>query len=425
MDTDSWLSITAIVVAVVLLFIVAASEAAIIYISRSRARVYLRTADERGEALHRYITERQRTLSALNLGRNLAAVFGTAAAMHLAAVHGDLSWQRALATAALSLVVIGVVDGIPDVVASRNPEFWGLLLTPLTRVLGLFFTPLAWLLDLPGRLIARLPLAPPRTPLVEEQEVLLRRLEMHEPGEGMEDDEREMIRGVIGLVETTAREIMKPRIDLGAVSTSATLSDVLDLIVEKGFSRIPLYEDSIDNIIGIVYAKDLLRYARTEGAPPALRDIARPPYFIPESKKVDDLLSELRANKIHIAIVVDEYGGTAGIVTTEDILEEIVGEIEDEYDTADPQIERVTDSELLLDGRVSVDEVNELLHTELNNEDVDTVGGFVANHLGKMPITGDEVRVDGVVIRVLDVQGNRIKRLRIEKTAGPVTSAAQ
>ena len=410
------MSIAAIAAAAVLLFIVAASEAAIIYISRSRARMFIRATDQRSEALHRYMGERQRTLSALNLGRNLAVVAGTAAAMHLVSGTDGLTWREAALTAGLSLVAIGVLDGIPDVVASRNPEFWALVLTPVLRLLGLIFTPLAWLLDLPGRLIARLPLAPERTAEVDEQEALLRLMEMEQPG-SIEDDERQMIRGVMGLVDTTAREIMVPRIDIAAVSTEATIDAVLDIVVEKGFSRVPLYTETIDNIVGIVYAKDVLRQMRNGATPLSLQEIARLAYFIPETKKVDELLTELRAQKIHIAVVVDEYGGTAGLVTTEDILEEIVGEIEDEYDTGEPQVERLSETEVILDARLPLDDLNDIFHAGIEDVDVDTVAGFVFNQLGKMPSPGDEVRVDGLIIHVLDVQGNRIRRVRVAKVA--------
>jgi CBS domain containing-hemolysin-like protein len=296
------------------------------------------------------------------------------------------------------------------------------MLTPVLRLLGLIFNPLAMVLDLPGRLIAMLPIAPARTQAAEEQEVLLRLMEMQR-GEGVEDEERDMIRGVIGLEETTAREIMVPRIDVVALSSDATLDDALDVVVQKGYSRIPLYDGQIDNICGVVYAKDVLRHVRNNGsAPVSLKEIARPPYFIPETKKVDELLAEFRRQKIHIAIVVDEYGGTAGLVTTEDILEEIVGEIEDEYDVGEPQVERISSSEAIIDARLPLDELNELMDANLEDEEVDTVGGFVFNQLGKMPAPGDEVRVDGIVIRVLDVQGNRIRKVRVEKVASEPVS---
>jgi CBS domain containing-hemolysin-like protein len=190
----------------------------------------------------------------------------------------------------------------------------------------------------------------------------------------------------------------------------------LKVIVERGFSRVPLYEDTIDNIVGIVYAKDLLR-CLTENRRPPLKEIARPPYFIPESKRVDELLAELRLSKVHIAIVVDEYGGTAGLVTIEDLLEEIVGEIQDEYDREEAPIERLNESEAILDARVSIDALKELFGfvVDEGESDYDTIGGFVYHHLGKVPVAGDEVRVDGLTLRVLSVIGRRIKKVRATK----------
>jgi CBS domain containing-hemolysin-like protein len=207
---------------------------------------------------------------------------------------------------------------------------------------------------------------------------------------------------------------MAPRIDIAALDVTETIDDALALIVARGFSRIPLYDETIDNVVGVIYAKDLLR-CLTEGRRPSLRDIARPAYFIPESKRVDELLADLKRSKVHIAIVVDEYGGTAGLVTIEDLLEEIVGEIQDEYDREETPIERVNATEAVLDARVSIDSLRELFGFETEDEDYDTVGGFVYHHLGKVPVAGDEVRVDGLTLRVLSVLGRRIKKVRATK----------
>jgi CBS domain containing-hemolysin-like protein len=227
-----------------------------------------------------------------------------------------------------------------------------------------------------------------------------------------------MIEGVIGLEETTAREIMAPRIDIAAVEDDATIDDALKVIVERGFSRIPVYHETIDNVVGVVYAKDLLR-CLAEGRRPTLSEIARPPYFIPESKRVDELLRDLRQSKVHIAIVVDEYGGTAGLVTIEDLLEEIVGEIQDEYDREEAPIERVSESEVILDARVSIGVLSDLFGFEpdAEDQDYDTIGGFVYHHLGKVPAASDEVRVDGLTLRVLSVLGRRIKKVRATKVS--------
>jgi CBS domain containing-hemolysin-like protein len=213
------------------------------------------------------------------------------------------------------------------------------------------------------------------------------------------------------------REIMVPRIDMVAVEADATVDDVLRLVIDKGFSRIPVYEETIDNIIGVVYAKDLLRCLAEGRHPASLKEIARPPYFIPEGKRIDELLAELREHKVHMAIVVDEYGGTAGLVTIEDVLEEIVGEIQDEFDREEVSIERLTDTEAVLDARVSLDALNELFGLEIKSEDYDTVGGFVYHQLGRMPAPGDEVRADGLVLRVLSIHGHRIKKIRVTKVA--------
>jgi CBS domain containing-hemolysin-like protein len=205
---------------------------------------------------------------------------------------------------------------------------------------------------------------------------------------------------------------MTPRIDIAAVDTDSTAEDAIKLIVEKGYSRIPLYEKNADTIVGIVYAKDLFRFLADGAMPAKLADIARKPFFVPESKRVDDLLTEMRKQRTHMAIVVDEYGGTAGLVTIEDMLEEIVGEIEDEHDVAEEHIVRVSDNEALLDGRVSIDDVNELFHTVIDAQDFDTIGGCVFHLLGRMPVVGDETETAGLKLQVLAVDGHRVKRVR-------------
>ena len=252
-----------------------------------------------------------------------------------------------------------------------------------------------------------------------EAQELLHLVEMEEEAGVIEAEEREMIRGIINLVDTTTREIMVPRIDIAAVDTEDSPDEAMRLIVERGFSRIPLYEGAIDNVVGVLYVKDLIRYLADGKKPPSLKEIARPAYFVPESKKVDELLAELRQNKVHMAIVVDEYGGTAGLVTIEDLLEEIVGEIEDEYDRSEVTIERVSEDEAVLDARVSIDEMNELFGLTVEGEDFDTVGGFVYHLLGKMPTPGDEVSANGLRLRVLSVLGRRIKKVRVTREPQP------
>ncbi|MBM2827135.1 MAG: hypothetical protein HW403_1199 [Dehalococcoidia bacterium] len=215
------------------------------------------------------------------------------------------------------------------------------------------------------------------------------------------------------LKETMAREIMVPRIDIVAVEEDAPMSHVLDMAAERGYSRIPVYRETIDNVVGVLYVKDLLQVLRTSNPAPPISSLARPPHFIPESMKISDLMAEFRQQKVHMAIVVDEYGGTAGLVTIEDLLEEIVGEIEDEYDREEVQIERISDWEYVIDARLDVDEFNELLGLDIQKEDFDTIGGFLYARLGRIPTPGDEVCVDGHNITVLSTSGQRIRKVRV------------
>ncbi|MGH2593648.1 MAG: hemolysin family protein, partial [Anaerolineae bacterium] len=238
----------------------------------------------------------------------------------------------------------------------------------------------------------------------------------------LEEDEKEMIYSVFEIGDTLAREVMVPRIDMVAVEADTPLLEAADVAITHGHSRIPVYEETIDHIAGILYAKDLLKVLRQQGRSGGMRlaDLARPAYFVPETKKVDVLLKELQQRRVHMAIVIDEYGGTAGLVTIEDILEEIVGEIRDEYDESEePTIKRLGGGEYEIDARAQIDDVNDLLQVKLSDEESDTLGGFIYNVLGKVPAPGDEIEVEGVRLKVLDVQDRRIGKIHVHQLVSP------
>jgi CBS domain containing-hemolysin-like protein len=208
---------------------------------------------------------------------------------------------------------------------------------------------------------------------------------------------------------------MVPRIDVVAMPRESTLGALLDKIVQTGYSRIPVVADTIDNVVGLVYAKDVLRALRAGDLDDPAGPIARTAYFVPDTKKVDELLQDLQTKRVHLAIVVDEYGGTAGIVSIEDLLEEIVGEIRDEYDVNEAiPIERIDERESIVDARVSIRDVNEALDLHLDVEELDTLGGLVYHELGKVPTEGDMVRVNGCLVTVMSTEGRRIKKLRVQ-----------
>lgn len=247
--------------------------------------------------------------------------------------------------------------------------------------------------------------------LVEQDE---REREVEDSG-GLEDNERRMIRGIFDLDETLVKEIMTPRVDLISLSATATVEEVKQKIINSGHSRIPVYTESIDDIQGIVYSKDLLDDQRLASIT-EIRDLAHRPIFIPETKNVGVLLEEFKQNKIHIAVVIDEYGGTAGVVTIEDILEEIVGEIRDEFDKNEEDLVciEVAPDTLIVDGRVPIDQINELWDMAISEEEeYDTVAGFVASELGRIPAPGESIQLKNLDCLVLEGNERKINKLKL------------
>ena len=252
-------------------------------------------------------------------------------------------------------------------------------------------------------------------PGVITEEDLRAYMDASEEGGALKEDEKEMIYSIFSLDDTTAREIMVPRIDMVAVEADTSVMAALDLILAAGHSRLPVYVDNIDNIVGVLYAKDLLAHWRSGGESRSVYGLEREVQFIPETKLVSELLRELQAKKVQIAIVVDEYGGMAGLVTIEDILEEIVGEIQDEYDADEFVMERVSDDEFIFNARMDLDDINEELDVKLPTEDSDTLGGLIYTILGRVPHVGDTVDVEDLHLTVLTVDGHRIKTVKIQR----------
>ncbi|WP_408954861.1 hemolysin family protein [Natroniella sp. ANB-PHB2] len=231
----------------------------------------------------------------------------------------------------------------------------------------------------------------------------------------IESDEKKMINSIFEFDDTLVKEIMVPRIDMICVEINDTSEKLIDIIIDKGFSRIPVYNETIDNIVGVVYAKDLLLLLKKEKFEADIKEIMRPAYYIPATKEVDSLLSELRKEKIHMAIVLDEYGGTDGLVTIEDLLEEIVGDIQDEYDKETKLIKEIDKGEILVDGRVDIDEINELLEIDLPEEDYETISGFILSKLGYVPDEGEEIEYQNLKVVVQKIVRRRISEVRLKR----------
>ena len=371
----------------------------------------------RGADLVDGILEREEWhLSALLILKNSALIVAASLTTILAIGYAP-QWGTVAAICALTLLVLLLCRLLPRTWAMRDPEGVVLLLARPIRWLGVVLYPFVRAFRAITNLLvgdSREGEAPKDAAEIEEELRLF--IDAGEEEGYIEEGEGKMIASICDFDATLVREIMVPRIDMVALESGASIKEALDVIVETGYSRIPVYEGAIENILGILNAKDLLAHMKdNNNSQPDLRELLRPAHFVPETNKVGEVLEELQRERIQLAIVVDEYGGIAGLVTVEDALEEIVGEIEDEYDTVEPSSEMVSDKEAVFNARIDLDDVNRLMNTELPTEDSDTLGGLIYSKLGEVPKAGDEVVVDGVHITVLSLLGRRIKKVRVVK----------
>ncbi len=254
--------------------------------------------------------------------------------------------------------------------------------------------------------------------LVTEEEIKMM-VDAGSEGGAIEDEEKEMIYSIFQFGDTLAREVMVPRIDMIALEINTPLQEALNTMVDAGHSRIPVYDESIDHIRGLLYAKDLLMLWRNGETDRPIKDLLRPAHFVPESKKADDLLADMQQRKVHLAIVVDEYGGTAGLVTLEDLIEEIVGEIRDEYDFNEEEVyQKIADDEYIFDAGIDLDDLNRLLDSSLSTDDSDTLGGYIFGKLGAVPIEGQKIEIAEahLLLEVLSVDDRRLRKIRLTRT---------
>jgi len=332
-----------------------------------------------------------------------------------------------LVTFVVSIVSIVLGELIPKGFALANPDRIALAVSGPITLFAKIVSPLVAVLVALTKLISKpFGIDTTRTPELSAAEIRLIVEQGSQQGV-LEAEEEQMISAVMSLSDSKLHEVMVPRIDIVAIDQEASFDDAVTLVLTEGHSRTPLYKESVDHIVGILYAKDLLRIIAAGGPRPRLRDIMRPALFVPESQSVDDLLHELQRRRVHMAIVLDEYGGTAGLVTIEDLLEEIVGEIQDEFDEEEPMKVIVRDGEAILDGRADIDQLGELVDPALeleDDEEYDTVGGFVYHRIGRVPVVGDTVSVDPFKITVIKVTGRRVGKVRVIWDASAVRSVA-
>lgn len=413
-------SIGILVVASVLGCYFAACNVALKRFSRKRLTEHLEAAG-RAEQLDRLLPRLDRYILLTGAIRSLMTLLIFTGVLLLTESAGWFEHEVARYAVAIALAAILV-----SVVCVAVPVSWarysgeGLIAwsMPVLGVLGAVFDPLLRLMQVFDPLIRRLSGADLKPENGDEiTDEVLSVVEEHDRGGAVNERQKEMLEAVFDLAHTAAGEIMTPRTDVQGIEVSSTLEQVRDLIIRDGHSRYPVYEESLDQIVGVLYAKDMLRYVGADVQAFDIRQAMREALLVPESKPVQELLAEFKARKIHIAIVLDEYGGTAGLVTVEDIVEEVVGEIQDEYEQEEeaPSIQRVDERTCEVDARVYVDDLNDELDTNLpEDEDYDTIGGFVTATLGRIPDVDESFEYENLRLTVLDAQRTRVNRVRVE-----------
>ena len=416
MEIDSTLPWVALAISGFCFVIVSLAEASLLSVRRERVQMLVAQGVGGAEALDGLHTIPRGPAWALSVLKYLFIVLVLASGAALLVALDGVHWAVLYGAALAVLALLGLILAVTSALAQVFGEAIGLRVAPQARRLTRILRPVLAVEAAIARRVVRIR----GEEANDSRESGLDEfgLSIESNGDALDEREARMIRGVVGLDQTTAREIMVPRVDVVAVELGTPLIKMIDRMLQSGHSRLPVYTGDLDHIEGIVYSRDLLGLLSRKKDPPQElnRDVIRSALFIPETKTLEELLNEFQERQLQIAIVVDEYGGVAGLVTIEDLLEEIVGEIHDEFDVEEPEIEVVSDREFLMDARVGIDKLHELLQVAVEGDGFDTVGGFVYERLGRIPSSGDVVEYDGLKIEVVSTVGRRLKKLRVTKT---------
>ncbi len=394
----------------------ASAETALTSISRIKLRRLVEEGNQRAAVIEKLHREPNDYLTAILTTNTLAIVVSATCADLIADNHGMGAFFPQLLVSFVDAVLVLVFAEITAKSLALSNMGYALRVAPAVSAITGFLRPALRLMSGFARLVSR-SRGTVKGPFVTEEELKMLVTVGEEEGI-IEEEEREMIHGIIEIGDMTVRETMIPRIDIVAVEVTRPISEIVGLILKHGHTRIPVYDDTIDHIVGVAYAKDLLRYSSQRrgesGKNGDLRKVLRKPYFVPENKNLSEFLHEMRENRVHMAIVIDEHGQTAGMITIEDIIEEIVGPIRDEYDAMEEEeLQFLAPNDAVLDARVSLDDAREALGLRLEAEDVDSLGGFIYTHLGTIPKSGEVINVEGASMTVETVLGQRIGKVRV------------
>jgi len=413
--TSKWPEVAALVLLVGVAAFFAASEAAIVATSRIRARALLEKKIRGAARLVRLVEDRNRTLTTVLIGSTFVLLAADSLATYLFLQWGvphAVVWSTVVMT--IAILVFGEI--LPKTVAVSTGDRTALRIAPLLNIVKGCLTPLTaaflWITDGLVRIFGG---HPHGGPYVTEEDIKTL-VNVGVEQKVLEEEERELIHSIIEFGDTIVREVMTPRTDMVTVSVTSSPRRALDLVIAEGYSKLPVYDETVDNVIGVVHDRELL-IALSNGtiASTNLRTLMRPVTLVPENKRISELLREMQRGKYSLAIVLDEYGGTAGLVTMEDLLEEIVGEIRDEHDEGEEEaIRRLSDDEWVVEAGTNIEDVNNALGITLPHEEFETIGGYIVGLFGRLPREGEEIEAgNGIWLRVDRTRGRRILAVRV------------
>lgn len=419
---DIYYRIALLIILLILSSLFSSSETALTSLTIAKIR-QIREYDEEGASLLKRAKKRLNTmLATILIGNNIVNIAATAILTELTINIFRGKGSTIIATVVMTILILLFGEITPKTFAAQNPERVAIRIVGPLNLLSKIFKPILLILNGITSFIIKIlgGKVSNNVPFVTEEEIMSL-VDVGEEEGILAHQEKEMIEGIFEIDDLEVTEVMVPRIDMIAISEDASMEEALQVIIKHGHSRIPVYKDTIDNITGILYAKDLLPFVSRkddEFSSASISQLMREAYYVPETKKINKLLKELQQNKIHMAIVLDEYGGTEGLVTIEDILEEIVGDIFDEYDNEIQLVEKVRDNVYIAKAEISLEEINELFDCDLPEEDFDSLGGFVFSTLGRVPVKGDTIQCDGLSMKVAKLQNRRIIQIEIRKSEG-------
>lgn len=411
-----WLEVLALLLLILAAAFFAACEASLVSLSRLRARGMLERNVRGAKEVVRLLEDRNRFLTSVLVGNTAVLLAADSLATYLF-INAGIPQAALWSTIAMTILLLLFGEIIPKTVAISNSDRWAPRLAPFMSRVEVVLTPVVRSFVFVTDAIVRLFGVPPRASAIFVTEEDIRTLvDVGAEQKVLEEQEREMIHSIIEFGDTIVREVMTPRRDIVAVAVEDSARRALDLVIAEGYSKLPVYEESKDDIVGVVHDRELLiSLANGTLSTLPLRSLTRPVTHVPENKKISELLRQMQREKFSMAIVVDEYGGTAGLVTMEDLLEEIVGEIRDEHDEGEEEpINVVSSDESIVDAGTNIEDVNAKLGTHLPHEEFETLGGFTVGLFGRLPVQGEEVAVDEHVrLRVERTRGKRILAVRI------------